>query len=89
MGVLSLYKVFRNNTGQKKKEKGKEGKAGRERKDSGKKKRKRREEKRREEQAEKEKEEKASIGEKEGRKRPIKEARDYSYYKEEVRGKCQ
>lgn len=33
------------------------------------------------------KEEKADIGEKEGRKRPIKEARDYSYYKEEIRGR--
>ena len=60
MGVLSLYKVFRNNTGQKKK---------------------------REEKKKRKKEEKASIGEKEGRKRPIKEARDYSYKKEEIRGR--
>ena len=61
MGVLSLYKVFRNNTEQKKKEKGKEGKVGRERKDCGKKKRKRgkRKEKRREDGK---KEEKISIG---------------------------
>ena len=63
MGVLSLYKVFRNNTEQKKKEKGKEGKAGRERKDSGKKKRKsgKREEKTERKKGEKEEERRKGI----------------------------
>ena len=47
MGVLSLYKVFRNNTEQKKKEKGKEGKAGRKRKEEKEEGKKERKEKRR------------------------------------------
>ena len=59
-GVLSLYTVFRNNTGQKKKEKGKEGKVGRERKEK-------KEEGKREEQAEKEKEEERKRGRKKKR----------------------
>ncbi|MBD9177889.1 MAG: hypothetical protein EGP82_01725 [Odoribacter splanchnicus] len=86
MGVLSLYKVFRNNTGQKKRKR--------------REKRERLEENGRTAERRKGKAEKRRAGgkgerrkgiywRKEGRKRPRKEARDYSYYKEEVRGRQQ